>query len=92
MKVYTDHKNLTYSGFNTEHVMRWHLIIEEYGSELINVKGENNIVVDALSQLPTLKDTSTEIKAHTMEIHELAELYCQDDIDLPVSAFPLHTN
>ena len=34
--------------------MRWHLIIEEYGPELIYVKGENNIVADALSRLPIL--------------------------------------
>ena len=29
--VYTDHKNLTYKNFNTEHVMRWWLLIEEFG-------------------------------------------------------------
>ena len=29
--VYTDHKNLTYKKFNTERVMRWRLIIKEFG-------------------------------------------------------------
>ena len=29
--VYTDHQNLTYKVFNTARVMRWRLIIEEYG-------------------------------------------------------------
>ena len=32
--VYTDHKNLTYKVFNTERVMRWRLIAEEFGAEL----------------------------------------------------------
>ena len=29
--VYNDHKNLTYKTFNTERVMRWRLILEEFG-------------------------------------------------------------
>ena len=47
--VYTDHKNLTYNCFNTEHIMRWRLILEEFGPELKYIKGENNFIVDALS-------------------------------------------
>ena len=45
--VYTDHKNLTYTHFNTERVMRWRLILEEFGPELKYIKGENNVVADA---------------------------------------------
>ena len=30
--VYTDHKNLTYKKLDTEHVMRWCLILEEFGT------------------------------------------------------------
>ena len=49
IKIYTDHKNLTYKNFNTERVMRWRLLLEEYSPELIYIKGENNVVANALS-------------------------------------------
>ena len=51
IRVYTDHKNLTYKQFNTDRVMRWRLIIEEFSPELIYIQGERNIVADALSRL-----------------------------------------
>ena len=35
IQVYTDHLNLTHVNFNTERVMRWRLILEEYGPELL---------------------------------------------------------
>jgi hypothetical protein len=42
---------LTYKNFNTERVLRWRLIIEEYGPEFYYVKGSKNIVADALSRV-----------------------------------------
>ena len=45
---YTDHKNITYKVFNTERVMCRRLIIEEFGPELKYIKGENNVVANAL--------------------------------------------
>jgi hypothetical protein len=41
IEVFTDHKNLTFAQFNTERVMRWRLIIEEFGPKLIYIKGEH---------------------------------------------------
>ena len=32
--------------------MRWRLLLEEYGPELKYIKGEHNVVADALGQLP----------------------------------------
>ena len=37
--VYTDYKNLTYKNFNTERVILWRLILEDFGPELKYIKG-----------------------------------------------------
>ena len=51
MAVHTNHKNLVHKHFNTERVMRWRLLLEEFGPKLLYIKGEHNIVADALSRL-----------------------------------------
>ena len=78
--VYTDHKNLTYTFLNTERVMRWRLILEEFGPELKYIKGENNAVADALSCLEI---------SDNQEILNISELYGYDDEDMPDSAYPI---
>ena len=50
--IHTDHANLTYKNLTSDRVMRWHLFIEEYAPELRYIKGEKNVVSDALSRLP----------------------------------------
>ena len=52
LTIYTDHMNLTHKTFNTNRVMRWRLLLEEYdGPNLKYIKGEHNIVADHLSRL-----------------------------------------
>jgi len=51
IEVFTDHNNLVCKHFNTERVMQWWLLFEEFGPKLTNVKGMNNAVADALSRL-----------------------------------------
>ena len=46
--------------------MRWRLILEEFGPELKYIKGENNVVVDALSCLEM---------SDNQEIPKISELY-----------------
>ena len=54
--IYTDHKNLVHETvlMSSERVMRWRLLLEEYGPTFIHIKGEKNIVADSLVDL-TLK-------------------------------------
>ena len=87
IKVYTDHKNLTFKQFNTERVMRWRLLLEEYGPEFEYIKGENNVVADALSRLD-MEASSNESNKPADEIMHMAELYgkTKEELDesLPV--------
>lgn len=84
--VYTDHKNLTYKVFNTERVMRWRLIIEEYGPELKYVKGHHNVVADTLSRLDLEPSLPSEPDPTVLEIpsnRQLADAFSLDKKDLP---------
>ena len=60
--------------------MRWRLILEEFVPELKYIKGENNVVADALSRLEN---------SPNQEILNISELYGYDDEDLPDSAYPI---
>ena len=85
IKVYTDHKNLTYTNFTTERVLRWRLLIEEFGPKIIYVKGSKNDVAYALSRLPKTESHVTDSKI-TREY--LAECYGLDKLDS--DTFPLN--
>jgi hypothetical protein len=80
MTVFADHKNLTCKNFNTERVMRWRLVLEEFGPDLQHIKGERNVVADALSRLEIDDE---------QEIFNISECFGYDDDDLPPSSFPL---
>ena len=51
--VFTDHKNLIQDalGLTSDRVYRWRLLLEEYGPEIVHIKGIHNTVADAISRL-----------------------------------------
>jgi hypothetical protein len=53
--VWSDHKNLVYAVTLSESqcVMRWRLILEEFGPNIQHIPGVDNIVADTLSRLPS---------------------------------------
>ena len=67
--------------------MRWRLIIDEYSPELLYVKGETNIVADALSRLDLVTSTTSPSDMHDMQY--LADNFSLEDDDLPDDAYPL---
>ena len=64
IKVYTDHQNLFQSGLGqaSDRVLRWRLILEEFGPEIVYIKGIDNIVADAISRLEYTLPTKEEVK------------------------------
>jgi hypothetical protein len=78
INVYTDHKNLTRDGLGlmSNRVTRWRILLEEYAPEIIYIKGINNTVADAISQLdydPKLNSTNAYNHAtHVMSTNEEA--------------------
>ena len=71
--IHTDHKNLTYAKFNTDRVIRWRLIIEEYGPNLRYIEGPKNTVADALSRLglrdnPDFKDLTEQCSFYENQV------------------------
>jgi len=67
IEVFTYHKNLVYKHFNTEGVMHWRLLLEEFSPKLTCVKGVNNVVADALSRLD-IAEEEISAKAFTNEL------------------------
>jgi hypothetical protein len=51
LMVHTDHKNLLYQKMSTDQIIRWRLLIEEFGPTFMHIKGEKNVIADALSRL-----------------------------------------
>ena len=61
LRVYTDHKNLVRDalGLTCDRVYRWRLLLEEYGPEIVYIKGVDNVVADAISRLDYDKNVNT---------------------------------
>jgi hypothetical protein len=57
--VHTDHTKLTYAKSTSDRVMRWRLLIEEFGPEFKYIQGKYNLIAGAVSGLE-MKDSSDE--------------------------------
>ena len=79
IKVYSDHKNLVNSATlsQSQRVMRWRLILEEFGPEIIHIKGEDNIAADAISRIPTYQGSEM--------LSEMEHLILEDEESFPLN-------
>jgi len=80
--VYSDHKNLVQAATISEsqRVMRWRLLLEEFGPDIRHTSGEDNTIADALSRLPTTNPTESIRSSCTEKGHDsLNEIFFQEE-------------
>ena len=83
VRVYTDHKNLTFNTLSVQRVLRWRIFMDEFDLSLGYIEGKNNVLADAFSRLPIMdrsatvgdsninnknKQTGTPIDFHTIKV------------------------
>jgi len=49
--IHTDHMNIVYGNLTNDRIVRWRLLLEEFGPEYRHIAGKDNAVADALSRL-----------------------------------------
>ena len=59
--VHTDHKNIVYGNLTNDRVVRWRLLLEEFGPEYVHVAGKDNVVADALSRMDLEEKATDEL-------------------------------
>ena len=80
--VYTDHKNNTFNGLKaSDRVLRWLLLLEEYGVSFEYLPGKKNVVADALSRLDI----------DDLNIQEEEVLALLSESEFSNIKFPMHT-
>ena len=56
----------------SQRVMRWRLILEEFGPDIQHIKGEDNVVADAISRLPMSELTERDMQPFVLVAAALA--------------------
>jgi hypothetical protein len=74
--VYSDHKNLVHAATVSEsqRVMRWRLLLEEYGPDIRHIKGVDNVVADAIRRWPMENDdepSTDKVQSHMNELFNI---------------------
>jgi len=54
IRFHSDHKNLSFERFQSERVLRWRLLLEEFNYEFKYTPGKDNVVADMLSRYPVI--------------------------------------
>jgi hypothetical protein len=94
LHIHMDHRNLTFNTLNSQRVLRWRLFIKEYNPYSHYIKGELNVLADALSCLP-LTERQFSVKQANFPVELSSTFEHNPDTGLgstePNDAFSHHT-
>jgi hypothetical protein len=90
INVFSDHKNLDYAATVSEsqRVMRWRLILGEFGPNIQHIAGINNVVADMLSHVPSANCDQDELEPSNAQ-HHAKELFALEVNTANDDGFPL---
>ena len=81
--VHTDHLNILYSKMPSARIVRWRLMLEEYGATFVHVAGEHNVVADTMSRHPNNeKDSDAEVQISKQMSYCMSHVPTMDDEDV----------
>jgi transposase InsO family protein len=83
--VHTDHKNILYGNLANDRIIRWRLLLEEYGPEYHHIKGEENVVADALSRIKKGSVVNSPAEKGLEVAHCMCILTRDESIEMPNS-------
>ena len=55
LKIYTDHKNLTFKTFSVQRILRWHLFLDQFDCQLCYIPGKKSVLADCFLRLPQME-------------------------------------
>eukprot|EP00957_Ditylum_brightwellii_P073049 5551272-Ditylum_brightwellii.AAC.1 len=79
IRVYTDHKNLTYKSFITARVIRWCMVLEDYAPDLSYMPSNMNVAADSLSCLD--QDNSSQLSNSNNKLFLITKVLITNDIE-----------
>ena len=83
--VHTDHLNLLYKKLASNRLVRWRMILEEFGPTFEHIAGIKNVVADALSRLDMTPKQHDELE----DTHKTIQLSYVTEKDILEETFPM---
>ena len=77
VRVYIDHKNLTFNTLSIQQVLRWRIFMNEFDLSLGYIEVKNNVLADAFLRLPVMdqsvavRDNNNQRKGTLINFHTI---------------------